>query len=61
MFEEFTSERMCLLVTVALPGPNYNNAFPPELKITSFPMFLAQKSQQGRRAHAVEQHVDLLS
>ena len=33
-------ERMHLLVTVALPGPNYN-AFPPELKITTFQMVFA--------------------
>lgn len=30
---------MSLLVTVALPGSNYN-AFPPELKITTFQMVL---------------------
>jgi len=40
-FEEFTLERMHLLVTVALPGPYYNNAFPPELKITIFQMVFA--------------------
>lgn len=42
---------MRLLVSVALPGPNYNNAFPPELKITIFQMVFLLRSLNGAGEH----------
>lgn len=42
---------MRLFVTVALPGPNYNNAFPPELNITTFQVFFLLRSLNGAGEH----------
>lgn len=41
---------MRLFVTVALPGPNYNNAFPPELNITTFQVFFCLQVSMGQES-----------